>query len=639
MAESPGFTLPLGYQLDEFRITQVLGQGGFGITYRATDLRLEREVAIKEYLPRQFAYRGADSKVLPRPGSDEEGFEWGLKRFVNEARVLAKFHHPNIVAVNRYLEANGTAYLVMEYEEGRDLEAWMESYPGGGVAEKILLDRILLPLLDGLEKVHQKGLLHRDIKPENVFMRHDGTPVLIDFGASRAHGQGATANLTSFISAGYSPLEQYGGLRQGPWTDLYALAGTIYRVIAGHKPMNAIDRQHGNSLTPAAVVGRGRYSDVFLSAIDLALSIDPEKRPQSAAAFRSMLRSQPARSINDETDFTVLRRPQNPPSFIDETDFTGLRRPQNPPVVASSLRRREPPFRSSDAIAFIGAAGVLILAPAQLRDRLSRPFEPAIVISTVRPEPSGIAIGRVMGADALVLPQTFAKNLGRGVADTTMRGVEVDRNFGVSVVAAAVGFSAGFVERMSPGDLEQAADARNRSIETGEPQAWSNPETGAAGTVTSTKAESRSATPTEVTVAELVQVDAPMDAIGEPYIVTATSGVNVRGGPGADFDVVMQMAAGQRFDAIAKLRDGDWFLIGRGSVGRGYIRDDLIEPAPAAMDDKARLPQEPVANTRQVEVSMTAKCYTTTQSVSLADGATEEATVTQCRTPNGWVQV
>ena len=187
----------------------------------------------------------------------EEVFTWGLTRFIDEARALAMFKHPNIVAVIRYLEANGTAYLVMEYEEGKDLERWV-SGRSEGVPEALLVDRILRPLLDGLAKIHEKGLLHRDIKPENVFIRRDGTPVLIDFGSSRAQDQGQSNTLTSIVSAGYSPFEQYGGTqRQGPWSDLYALAGTIYRVIAGRAPIDAIARHQGTELPSAVVVRSG----------------------------------------------------------------------------------------------------------------------------------------------------------------------------------------------------------------------------------------------------------------------------------------------------------------------------------------------------------------------------------------------
>ena len=289
MAEQRGNALPVGYELDEFRVVEVLGRGGFGITYKAMDERLRRAVAIKEYLPTQFAYRGENFAVLPRDENDKEMFVWGLTRFIDEARALAMFRHPNIIAVIRYFEANGTAYLVMEYEEGCDLDAWLRLYPQG-VAEDVLVHKLLLPLLDGLEKVHDKGLLHRDIKPDNVFIRHDGTPVLIDFGASRPHGKDAQTHLTSLISVGYSPFEQYGGAgRQGPWSDFYALAGTLYRVITGQKPPDAIARQQGEELTPAVQAGGGRYSETLLSAIDRALSLDPTDRPQNAAEFRSMI--------------------------------------------------------------------------------------------------------------------------------------------------------------------------------------------------------------------------------------------------------------------------------------------------------------------------------------------------------------
>lgn len=280
-------TLPADYRLDDFRIVAVLGQGGFGITYKARDERLERDVAVKEYLPRQFAHREADSVVRPRSAGDAETFAWGLGRFIDEARALAKFNHPNIVSVIRYLEANGTAYLVMEYEEGRDLEKWSaaRSEPP---PEDLLVQRILLPLLDGLEKIHAKGLLHRDIKPENVFIRRDGSPVLIDFGASRA--QTGSSNLTSIVSAGYSPFEQYGaGEGQGPWSDLYALAGTIYRVVVGRAPTDAISRFQGVAHVPASEAAAGRYSAAFLAAIDRALSTEPRERPQSAAEFRTLL--------------------------------------------------------------------------------------------------------------------------------------------------------------------------------------------------------------------------------------------------------------------------------------------------------------------------------------------------------------
>ncbi len=298
-------TLPVGYQLGDFRIEAVLGQGGFGITYKATDETLRRQVAVKEYLPQQFAFRDGSGQVHPRTDDDESMFRWGLNRFLDEARALALFRHPNIVSVMRFFEGNGTAYLVMEFEEGMDFKQWLESR--GQPDEERLVHGILAPVLDGLARVHDKGLLHRDIKPDNIFIRRDGSPVLIDFVASRPHGGAAESKLTSIISAGYSPFEQYGsGEQQGPWSDLYALAGTMYRAIAGRAPTDAIARQQQSELMPAVEVGRGHYSPRLLKAIDQALAEDISERPQSAREFLTLLGIEPPPEPADP-DATFVR--------------------------------------------------------------------------------------------------------------------------------------------------------------------------------------------------------------------------------------------------------------------------------------------------------------------------------------------
>jgi len=305
---NPDQTLAAGYQLDDYRITALLGRGGFGITYKGIDERLQRAVAIKEYLPQQFAFRDTDGDVKPRTTEDNETFEWGLSRFIDEARALALFRHPNIVSVIRYLDANGTAYLIMDYEEGADLKHFLADR-NEQIDEHELVDGIVLPLLDGLQKVHDQGLLHRDIKPDNVFIRTDGSPVLIDFGASRPHALDATQNMTSIISAGYSPFEQYGGGdRQGPWSDIYALAGTLYRVVTGQAPLDAIVRHQNRELVPAAEAARGEYKTGLLEAIDKGLDLDPTARPQSAAEFRALI----TRSAADDDATFVRRQPGLP---------------------------------------------------------------------------------------------------------------------------------------------------------------------------------------------------------------------------------------------------------------------------------------------------------------------------------------
>lgn len=204
----------------------------------------------------------------------------------------------------------------------------------------------------------------------------------------------------------------------------------------------------------------------------------------------------------------------------------------------------------------------------------------------------------------------------------------------------AAGFTAEFIERMTAEDLEKASEARQKSIETGEPQEWENPESGASGTVETKPAPPKPPEPTPVKVEKEVEMTAPiMDAVGEQYMVTAPSGVNVRRGPGTEFPVVMKMGSGERFTAIARLQDANWYLVGKGNTGKGYASGDLIGSAPVVLEEKPEPEPVAAAETREVEVEMAAECYTTSQNVTLADGTSEQATVTSCRTPEGWVQV
>ena len=280
--------LPVGFALHEYTIEAMLGAGGFGITYRARDNHLHSQVAIKEYLPNHLAVRAAGQAVLPRSDADRPGFQRGLERFLAEARVLAGFRHPNIVRVSRFFEANRTAYVVMDYEEGQPLRDWL---PGHAPVAEATLKRMFLPLLDGLAVVHDAGVLHRDIKPANVYVRDgDGSLVLLDFGAARHSAGVASRSLTSIITPGYAPFEQYHTTgAQGPWTDLYALAGVLYWLVAGQKPSEAPSRVKEDTMPPAAVAGAGRYSSGFLAAIDWALRVDEDARPRSVANFRRVL--------------------------------------------------------------------------------------------------------------------------------------------------------------------------------------------------------------------------------------------------------------------------------------------------------------------------------------------------------------
>jgi hypothetical protein len=282
--------LPAGTELEGYRVVALLGAGGFGITYKAVDLLLDRHVAIKEYLPSVLANRGADRKTVKPFGRQEaEQFVWGLERFRTEAKTLVAFQHPNIVPVHRYFESNGTGYLVMAFQDGKSLADVIDAV--GTLSEDELLT-ILRPLAAGLADVHAKGFLHRDIKPANIIIRRDGTPVLIDFGAARQAVTRQSRGLTAIVTEGYAPYEQYEtDSHQGPWTDIYALGAVLYHCVTGRRPPEAPKRiaaqlrKQPDPMVPAAVAAGGNYSESLLGAIDQALATDEAARPQSVRDF------------------------------------------------------------------------------------------------------------------------------------------------------------------------------------------------------------------------------------------------------------------------------------------------------------------------------------------------------------------
>ena len=291
MSEQHFNALPSGYQLQEYTLKSVLGHGGFGITYLAADNNLGKDVAIKEYLPTEFAVRRDDSQVQPRSTADNNDYEWGLDRFMKEAQTLGLFRHPNIVPVYRAFKANGTAYMVMEYQKGQSLAELFRKHRAEFTEEDIL--NLVIPLCDGLAVVHKAGYLHRDLKPGNIFIREDGSPVLLDFGAARNAVGRKSKNLTSIVTPGYAPLEQYfADGNQGPWTDIYAMASILYQAVAGRIPPEAPARVKRDPITPAMEAGRGRFSEAFLTGIDIGLRVEEEQRPQTVEQWRAMLLGQ-----------------------------------------------------------------------------------------------------------------------------------------------------------------------------------------------------------------------------------------------------------------------------------------------------------------------------------------------------------
>ncbi|MCW5746338.1 MAG: protein kinase [Alphaproteobacteria bacterium] len=285
--DDPFGGLRSGTQIGKYEVVEMLGQGGFGITYRARDTQLRRDVAVKEYLPTSFAMRQGGTTVLPRSTQTAEDFLWGRERFLDEARTLATLEDaPGIVNVYDFMEANGTAYMVMALVRGETLEARLKR---DRRLQQPAIEQMLYPLLDGLEKVHEAGFLHRDIKPANILLDAAGKPTLIDFGASRVALQGRTQTLTAVYTPGYAAFEQSTSAKQGPWTDIYALAATLYHCIAGAPPPAASDRMIEDRIVPAAEVGKGRYAPSLLAAIDSGLKLRAAERPQNIAEWRRVL--------------------------------------------------------------------------------------------------------------------------------------------------------------------------------------------------------------------------------------------------------------------------------------------------------------------------------------------------------------
>jgi len=279
-------SLPRGYALHEYRIEQTLGIGGFGLTYLATDSNLNLQVAIKEYLPGDLALRDDDQSVRPKSDASLDSFNWGLSRFLEESRTLASFRHPNIVRVLRFFEANRTAYMVMEFVAGDSLSEWIRNRRP---LDKDSVLAIANPLLDGLEIIHGAGYLHRDIKPGNIFIREDGSPVLLDFGSARMASVGT--ELTAIVTPGYAPIEQYHSQgNQGPWSDLYAFGGVLYWIVTGNRPIEAAARVHEELLKPAVKAADSNlYGVDLLAAVDWALSPREQQRPKSVREFRAAL--------------------------------------------------------------------------------------------------------------------------------------------------------------------------------------------------------------------------------------------------------------------------------------------------------------------------------------------------------------
>ncbi|MDB5922314.1 MAG: serine/threonine protein kinase [Betaproteobacteria bacterium] len=331
-----GNALPAGTRLGEFEVIGLIGEGGFGIVYLAYDHSLDRKVALKEYMPSALAERQGSTSVKVKSQRNAETFSAGLRSFINEARLLAQFDHPSLVKVYRFWVANGTAYMVMPFYEGITLKEALRRR--GGAPDEAWLKSLLSQLLDALDTIHSRQCYHRDIAPDNILMLSDNVPVLLDFGAARRVIGNSAQTLTVILKPGYAPIEQYAeapNLKQGPWTDIYALGSVVYFAITGHAPAPAVARVISDPLVPLSQVADGRYSDAFIEGIQSALAVRPDERPQDIESFRAVLgfpkpqsKAQPRQPEAEPT-----RAPTTTPTVSSPTPR--VTQPSQPPVATS----------------------------------------------------------------------------------------------------------------------------------------------------------------------------------------------------------------------------------------------------------------------------------------------------------------
>ena len=283
-------SLSAGTQLDDYEIVRTLGSGGFGTVYLARDRFLDREVAVKEYLPAQLAYRAQGLRVAVRSPNLADTYAAGLRSFVNEAKILARFNHPAVVKVHRFWEANGTAYMVMPWVRGptlREVRRAMTAPP-----TEAWLRSLLDPLLDALALLHGQGIYHRDIAPDNVLLPTVKEPVLLDFGAARRVVGDRTQSFTAVLKPSFAPIEQYAEasqVRQGPWTDLYALGAVVVYLLTAVPPPPSTVRAVQDEMPLLTEQPPPGVSAAFLRAIQWALAVRPQERPQSVQEFCNAL--------------------------------------------------------------------------------------------------------------------------------------------------------------------------------------------------------------------------------------------------------------------------------------------------------------------------------------------------------------
>ena len=290
--------LPEGTRIDSFVIEKTLGGGGFSIVYRALDPETSEQVVIKEYFPNGIATRNEEMQVVPVSEDQADRLSHGRRLFFQEAGTLTTLKHPNIVDVKTFFRANGTVYMVMDYEKGFNLQTYIKKHKGN-LSERFL-NIVFIPLLEGLGVIHHHGLLHLDIKPGNVYLRVGGNPLLLDFGAAHEMMHTRQFQSNQVVTPGFSPIEQLDPAGYvGPWTDLYALGATMRACIEGTPPPASPQRREKDTLRPAVNAFKKRYSRALLKAIDTAMEVDPMARPQSVDELLALMPARESEPLSE----------------------------------------------------------------------------------------------------------------------------------------------------------------------------------------------------------------------------------------------------------------------------------------------------------------------------------------------------
>lgn len=332
--------LPVGYRFNEFEIKEVIGGGGFGIVYRAWDHQLERTIAIKEFMPGSLAVRGEDMTLVLRSERFGKAFSAGLNSFIQEARLLARFNHPNLLHVLRFWVQNDTAYMGTLFYSGTTLTRLREQKPE--LIDETWIRRVLPMLFGAIKTIHDEGYLHRDISLDNIQIQDNGLPVLLDFGSARRTIGNLSDETETMLRPGYAPIEQYtddNESEQGPWTDIYALGAVLHTLIVGSPPPVSVVRSIQDTYKPLTELQPAGYSLSLLQAVDRALALRIEDRPQSIDAFAALI-DMPVAGINDVLS---VKKPGTMLVPVEEREE---------PATALDWKRYKAPA--------IGAAGILV---------------------------------------------------------------------------------------------------------------------------------------------------------------------------------------------------------------------------------------------------------------------------------------